>query len=1177
MAYIAPIHRPSSVRHALQTNLLSPDEDCLVVSRTNRLEIWRLSEEGALSLFRSKPVNGTITILQKLRPKDHPLDLLLVGTDRFEYFTLAWNPLTNQLDTIKDPDREPGEQHMRDSQSQDRAIVDPLGRFVALHLWEGVLTILKLGSRRTNATNLEWLGQIRLSELFIKASTFLHSETGHPRIAFLYQSRADASADYKLATYRLTSDDKNTVPSEFNPDKHREIDIDVKDAGAAMLIPVRKVEDEVKRHHFRNVESAKAHLGGLIVVGETRLLYIDDQTKIQVQSPLKKANIFVAWAEYNATNYFLADDYGGLHLLSIDHSGMEVQKMEVVKLANTPRASELVYLPAQNLLFLASHYGHSQLFRADLLNPEPAQRMQLVQTLANIGPIMDFAVMDMGSTTRGGVGDGQQEEELGNEYSSGQARIVAGSGVYKDGSLKSVRSGVGLEDVGILAELPHTRRLFSLRSYGSQRTNTLVVSFFTETRVFQFDPQGEVEELESFAGLDLGVETLLAMELSNGQLLQVTPKAARLLDPESGVTISTWEPQGGDNNSIITHVSANNEAVLLSIGGTSLVSIAIRPNELHLNHQTAISEQDSVACLHVPPQIRGIGVVGFWSSGTVSIVDLQTLDPVHGETLRDGPDDASVPRDVVLVQVLPPSVSGPTLFIAMQDGYVVTFNVSLSTSELSSKKRVILGTQQARLHLLPPQQAEDFYSIFVTTEHPSLIYGEEGRIVYSATTANDATFICPFDSEAYPDSIIVASDSQIKISQIDRTRQAHIQDLPMGESVRRIAYSPKERVFGLGCIKREIIDGEEIVQSSFKLVDEVIFQRVGKEFPLETLSYTEIVETVIRAELTDSYGNPAERFLVGTSFAPDPDYAVNTDNRGRILVFGIDDNREPYLVLSHPLKGVCRCLAVMEGNLIVAGLSKTVVVAKYEETSTTTATLEMIRSFRTATCPVQIEVKGNIIGIADLMKSLTLVEYIPASTENKKTTPAALVEVAKHGHAVSATALCHIAGEDWLEADERGNLILLQRNPEGVTNEDKKALRITAEMNLGEMVNRIRGVQVKTGEGAMVVPRAFLGTVEGGIYLFGTIAPHAQDLLLRFQERLMTSKVVRTAGDIDIKGYRAFRNGERTGSEPLRFLDGEFLERFLDLDEGTQREVCEGLGPTVEGMRSMVEELRRMH
>jgi DNA damage-binding protein 1 len=93
--------------------------------------------------------------------------------------------------------------------------------------------------------------------------------------------------------------------------------------------------------------------------------------------------------------------------------------------------------------------------------------------------------------------------------------------------------------------------------------------------------------------------------------------------------------------------------------------------------------------------------------------------------------------------------------------------------------------------------------------------------------------------------------------------------------------------------------------------------------------------------------------------------------------------------------------------------------------------------------------------------------------------------------------------------------------------------------------------------------------------MFGTIAPHVQDLLLRFQSRL--ADVLKTAGDIEFRSYRAFRNAEREGDGPFRFVDGELLEKFLDVDEATQETVCKGLGPTVEDMRNLVEELRRMH
>lgn len=98
---------------------------------------------------------------------------------------------------------------------------------------------------------------------------------------------------------------------------------------------------------------------------------------------------------------------------------------------------------------------------------------------------------------------------------------------------------------------------------------------------------------------------------------------------------------------------------------------------------------------------------------------------------------------------------------------------------------------------------------------------------------------------------------------------------------------------------------------------------------------------------------------------------------------------------------------------------------------------------------------------------------------------------------------------------------------------------------------------------------------EGSLYLYGDISPDYQDLLMSFQSRV--EQYVHTPGNIDFKVWRALRNETREGDGPYRFVDGEMIERFLDMDEGKQELVCEGLGPSVEDMRTMVEELRRMH
>ncbi|KAI0132641.1 mono-functional DNA-alkylating methyl methanesulfonate N-term-domain-containing protein [Xylariales sp. AK1849] len=1151
MAYVAPIHRPNSVRHALRAQLFPDEDECLILAKSSRLEFWKVdNESGLLNLADTKIVYGAITMIQRMRPKDANTDLLFVGTDRFQYFTLGWNADVRTLETI-DSFFDVYEKHMRDSQSQDKCIADPTGRYMAVLLWEGVLNILRMFPQKSKRRNIDWMDQIRITELFIKSATFLHVETGQPKLAFLYQSRTDAS-DSQLVTYKLYSDDKNTQVSRFEP--RDQVDrFEIQDPGAAMLIPVGRGEEDHKRYIVRNAAQARAQLGGLIVVGETRLLYYDDAAKKTVETALKEASIFVAWAEYDVSHYFIGDDYGNMWLLEIKlEGGATVDAMEMKKIGITSRANTMVYM-GNDLLFVGAHYGDSQVFKVIVENGAITGLHQ-VQDMRNISPILDFNIMDMGNR--------EGEEQTTNEYSSGQARIVTGSGVYKDGSLRSVRSGVGLEDIGILAEMDGIRSLYPIRSQASAKTDTLLASFLLETRVFTFDPEGGIEEVETFKGVSLSEQTLLAQNLSNERLLQVTPTGVHLIDLEGGVVISSWQPANGCT---ITNASANDDWVLLSVDGKSLLSLQIQQHLVQIQEDD-LGDNDQVACIHLPPQYPGIGVVGFWQSGKISVINIETLQPLLSESLRRKDDNTSVPRDIALAQLLPPERGGPTLFVAMDDGFVITFNVSKSDYSLSGRKSVVLGMRPARLQLLP--RANGVYNVFSTSEHPSLIYASEGRIIYSAVTADGATCVCPFDSEAFPDSIVVASGDQLKISVLDRERRTHVQSLPMGQTVRRLAYSRTERVFALGCLKREVISNEEIITSTIKLVDEVIFDKIGNDFVLDPPSSgVEMIEAVLRAELRDPYGNPVERFIVGTSFSDDR----SRDNvKGRILVMGIDSERSLYVVTEHKLKGACRCLGVIDGY-IVAALAKTVVVYRYIEVTSASAKIERVASIRPSTYPVDIAVEGDIIAVGDLMKSLSLIKFTPAAEGES----AKLQEIARHHHAAWGTAVCHVEGSSWLESDANGNIMVLQPNEKGVTEDDKKRMDITSEMNLGEMVNRIRKVTVDSSENAVVVPKAFLGTVEGAIYLFGTIAPSYQDLLIRFQTKL--AGVVETTGNLKFDRYRSFRNEQREGEAPFRFIDGELIERFLDVDEKVQEEICRGLGPDVEAMRNLVEELKRLH
>ncbi|KAG4219311.1 hypothetical protein PC116_g32209, partial [Phytophthora cactorum] len=90
------------------------------------------------------------------------------------------------------------------------------------------------------------------------------------------------------------------------------------------------------------------------------------------------------------------------------------------------------------------------------------------------------------------------------------------------------------------------------------------------------------------------------------------------------------------------------------------------------------------------------------------------------------------------------------------------------------------------------------------------------------------------------------------------------------------------------------------------------------------------------------------------------------------------------------------------GDKIVAALAKTVLLYSYHEiTAFNVMEMRKMASYRPAAYPVDLAVEGNIIAVADLMKSMTLVEYVPPADGER----AKLVEIARDYQAFWTTAV----------------------------------------------------------------------------------------------------------------------------------------------------------------------------
>ena len=642
-------------------------------------------------------------------------------------------------------------------------------------------------------------------------------------------------------------------------------------------------------------------VGGLIVLGETTIKYIDDDTNDMISRDLDEATVFVAWEKVDSQRWLLADDYGRLFFLMfvLNNEG-HVEDWKLDYLGSTSRATVLVYLGG-GVLFVGSHQGDSQVLRIG------SGKFEVIQILSNIAPILDFTVMDLGN---------RSNENYTHEFSSGQARIVTGSGAFDDGTLRSVRSGVGMEELGVLGEMDHITDLWGLQVQSSGDVlDTLLVTFVDETRVFRFSADGEVEELEEFLCLSLTENTLVAANLPGGRILQVTEKRALIADLDSGMVTFEWTPS---DQKAITAASANDENLALVIGGQTLASFNIQ-NDVQLIKQQDLGADHQISGVTVPSEPSGVCIAGFPKSAKVSILNINDLSELQSKSL--GPTGEAFPRSVLVAQVL--ADSPPTLFVSMADGCVITFSLNPENHSLSDMNKLILGSEQPAFKQLP--RGDGLFNVFATCENPSLIYGSEGRIIYSAVNSEGAARICHLNTVAFPEAIAVATANELKIALVDKERTTQIQTLKIGSCVRRVAYSPSEKAFGLGTIDRKLDSGVEVVKSHFVLADEIMFRRLDAW----ELKQEELVESVIRASFPagkDENGRQLvkDRFIIGTAFM-DEDRAASI--RGRILVLEVDHGRKLTQVAELELMGACRALAMM-GDRIVATLVKTVGEAK---------------------------------------------------------------------------------------------------------------------------------------------------------------------------------------------------------------------------------------------------------
>jgi len=225
------------------TGILLRRNTCIIGRRkSNRIEILTQGDEGLIHRY-TRAVYGRITMLERLRPENSKTEHLFIGTDRYKYFTVSWDEKTNQIRT-EQRYQDQSDKTLRDSQNQDRCLIDPSRRYMTLQLFDGIVTVVPISqakSKKKSSSEPGTLGQpvpARISELFVRSSVFLHSHdeaNAKALLALLYEnSRQQVCLNIRHLDYTIgTQSEPGSADLEEVVAAGDDLDI-----GASHLIPI---------------------------------------------------------------------------------------------------------------------------------------------------------------------------------------------------------------------------------------------------------------------------------------------------------------------------------------------------------------------------------------------------------------------------------------------------------------------------------------------------------------------------------------------------------------------------------------------------------------------------------------------------------------------------------------------------------------------------------------------------------------------------------------------------------------------------------------------------------------------------------------------------------------------------------------------------------------------------
>ncbi|KAM9764827.1 DNA damage-binding protein 1 isoform 2-T2 [Menidia menidia] len=1081
---------------------------------------------------------GKISVMELFRPKGESKDLLFILTSKYNACILEYKQNGESIDIITRAHGNIQDRIGRPSETGIIGIVDPECRMIGLRLYDGLFKVIPLDRDNRELKAFN----IRLEELQVIDVHFLYGCQA-PTVCFIYQ---DPQGRH-VKTYEVSLREK-----EFNKGPWKQENVE---AEASMVIPVPEP------------------FGGAIIIGQESITYHNGDKYLAIAPPTIKQSTIVCHnrVDPNGSRYLLGDMEGRLFMLLLEKEELmdgtvALKDLHVELLGETSIAECLTYLD-NGVVFVGSRLGDSQLVKLNVDSNEQGSYVTVMETFTNLGPIVDMCVVDL--------------------ERQGQGQLVTCSGAFKEGSLRIIRNGIGIHEHASI-DLPGIKGLWPLRSEAGRETDDmLVLSFVGQTRVLMLSGE-EVEETELPGFVD-NQQTFYCGNVAHQQLIQITSGSVRLVLQDSKVLVSEWkEPQGRN----ISVAACNHTQVVLAVG-RALYYLQILAGELKQINSTEMEHE--VACLDITPLGEGgespLCAVGLWTDISARVLKLPCFTALHKEMLGG----EIIPRSILMTTF----EGSYYLLCALGDGALFYFGLDLQTGALSERKKVTLGTQPTVLRTFRSLSTSN---VFACSDRPTVIYSSNHKLVFSNVNLKEVNYMCPLNSEGYPDSLALANNSTLTIGTIDEIQKLHIRTVPLYESPRRICYQEVSQCFGVLSNRVEIQDvsgttsavrpsastqalsnsvsssklfpsstsphetsfGEEVEVHSLLVVDQHTFEVLHAHQFLPC----EYALSMVSCRLGK---DPSVYFIVGTAMV----YPEESEpKQGRIVVFHYTDGKLQ-TVAEKEVKGAVYSMVEFNGKLL-ASINST--VRLYEWTAEKELRTEC--NHYNNIMALYLKTKGDFILVGDLMRSVLLLAYKPMEGNFE--------EIARDFNPNWMSAVEILDDDNFLGAENSFNLFVCQKDSAATTDEERQHLQEVGVFHLGEFVNVFcHGSLVLQNLGESSTPTqgsVLFGTVNGMIGLVTSLSEGWYSLLLDLQNRL--NKVIKSVGKIEHSFWRSFHT-ERKTEQPTGFIDGDLIESFLDLGRAKMQEVVstlqidDGSGmkreATVDEVIKIVEELTRIH